>query len=211
MELIFKGEVSELFAFQSVQKAPTEEPSCTPNTPNTNQEQRKDMIEALELQISDLKNEAQSIKGAIGTTEHYLLPLRNRNVSIEDITKLLEENLSHLTKKEQNFKEQIAARERRILILKNSSNPSDWETDMLERLMNGYIDKGPIENTLRYFGYEEDSGKIECRNHWSKYEYLEKLSSLPKMIHSYLKDKKFKLVFDYDPSYPNTLIQIFRE
>lgn len=102
---------------------------------------RRFMIEALELQISDLKNEAQSIKGAIGTTEHYLLPLRNRNVSIEDITKLLEENLSHLTKKEQNFKEQIAARERRILILKNSSNPSDWETDMLERLMIGVLQR----------------------------------------------------------------------
>ena len=111
------------------------------------------MIEALELQISDLKNEAQSIKGAIGTTEHYLLPLRNRNVSIEDITKLLEENLSHLTKKEQNFKEQIAARERRILILKNSSNPSDWETDMLERLrVNAYWPTA--------YGKGDDSEKI---------------------------------------------------
>ena len=77
--------------------------------------------------------------------------------------------------------------------------------------MNGYIDKGPIEDTLCYFGYEKDSENLKCRNHWSKYEYLGKLLSLPKMIHSHLKDEKFKLVFDYDPNYPNTLIQIFRE
>ena len=65
-----------------------------------------------------------------------------------------------------------------------------------------------IENTLRHFGYPEDI-KTTLYRQWDKSEYLKKLSFLPEYIDFALQDKPFKLVFDYDPDYPNTLIQIF--
>ena len=208
MELILKGAPGELFTFQSVQKAPTEEPSCTPKTQS---EQYKDMIEVLELRISELKNERQLFQDMMSMAKYYLSISKDKNMSIGDITKFLEDNIPRFEKKEQTLKEEIAAWERRIFQLKNGVDLPLQKSDTLELLMSGYIEKGPLKNTLRYFGYEEDSKKAECCNHWSKYEYLEKLFGLPKTIHAYLKDKKFKLVFDYDPDYPNTLIQIFRE
>ncbi len=211
MELIFKGAPGELFVFGTAQKAPAEEPSCTPSAPKNQSEQHKDMIEVLELRISELKNERKLFQDMMSMAKYYLSISKDKNMSIGDITKFLEDNIPRFEKKEQTLKEEIAAWERRIFQLKNGVDLPLQKSDTLESLMSGYIEKGPLKNTLRYFGYEEDSENLKCRNHWSKYEYLEKLFGLPKMIHSYLKDNKFRLVFDYDPDYPNTLIQVFRE
>lgn len=43
MELILKGAPGELFVFGTAQKAPAEEPSCTPSAPKNQSEQHKDM------------------------------------------------------------------------------------------------------------------------------------------------------------------------
>ena len=75
-------------------------------------------------------------------------------------------------------------------------------------LVEKYEAKCPIENTLRHFGYPEDI-KTTLYRQWDKSEYLKKLSFLPEYIDFALQDKPFKLVFDYDPDYPDTLIQIF--
>lgn len=80
--------------------------------------------------------------------------------------------------------------------------------DEFRLLLEKYEAKGPIENTLRHFGYPEDI-KTTLYRQWDKSEYLKKLSFLPEYIDFALQDKPFKLVFDYDPDYPNTLIQIF--
>lgn len=75
-----------------------------------------------------------------------------------------------------------------------------------EEIMRRYDAKGPIEDTLRHFGYREAT---KWHQHWDKSEYLKKLLFLPEFINIELKHKKFKLVLDYDPDYPNVLIQFF--
>ncbi len=82
-------------------------------------------------------------------------------------------------------------------------------TEEFEELMRRYDAKGPIENTLRHFGYSEIQEESEWRQHWDKSEYLKKLLFMPEFINIELKHEKFKMVLDYDPDYPNALIQFF--
>ncbi len=70
--------------------------------------------------------------------------------------------------------------------------------------------KGPISKTLLYFGYPTNEQNIQNRDHWHKSELPVNLSRIPDIIQLYLKrNTRFKLVFDYDPIYPNALIQFF--
>ena len=70
--------------------------------------------------------------------------------------------------------------------------------------------KGPIAKTLLYFGYPVNAQNIENSEHWHKSELPENLSCMPDIIQLHLKrNTRFKLVFDYDPVYPNALIQFF--
>ena len=78
-----------------------------------------------------------------------------------------------------------------------------------EEIMRRYDAKGPIEDTLRHFGYLESRKESEWHQHWDKSEYLKKLLFLPEFINIELKHEKFKMVLDYDPDYPNALIQFF--
>ena len=67
--------------------------------------------------------------------------------------------------------------------------------------------KGPIAKTLLYFGYPVNAQNIENSEHWHKSELPENLSCMPDIIQLHLKrNTRFKLVFDYDPVYPNALI-----
>lgn len=143
MELILKGTPGELFTFQSAQKAPTEESSCTPSTPKNQSEQYKDMIEVLELRISELKSERQLFQDMMSMTKYYLSLSKDKNTPIDDITKFLEDNISRFEKKEQTLKEEIAVRERRIFQFKNGVDLPLQKSDTLESLMSGYIEKGP--------------------------------------------------------------------
>lgn len=78
-----------------------------------------------------------------------------------------------------------------------------------EEIVRRYDAKGPIENTLRHFGYSEIQEESEWHQHWDKSEYLKKLLFAPEFINIALKHKKFKMTLDYDPDYPNVLIQFF--
>lgn len=78
-----------------------------------------------------------------------------------------------------------------------------------EEIVRRYDAKGPIENTLRHFGYSEIQEESEWHQHWDKSEYLKKLLFAPEFINIALKHKKFKMALDYDPDYPNVLIQFF--
>ena len=70
--------------------------------------------------------------------------------------------------------------------------------------------KGPISKTLLYFGYPANEQNIQNSDHWHKSELSENLSRIPDIIQLYMKrNTRFKLVFDYDPIYPNALIQFF--
>lgn len=72
--------------------------------------------------------------------------------------------------------------------------------------------KGPIAKTLLYFGYSVNAQNIENSEHWNKSELPENFSRIPDTIGLYLKrNRRFKLIFDYDPVYPNALIQFFDE
>ena len=70
-------------------------------------------------------------------------------------------------------------------------------------------DKEALEKIFQRFGYLEDKENTEYLNCQNKSKYLERLFPLLEYINKALKNKRFKLVFDYDPDYPDTLIQIF--
>ena len=88
-------------------------------------------------------------------------------------------------------------------------NAGKITAEEFEEIMRRYDAKGPIEDTLRHFGYSESREVAEFRQHWDKSEYLKNLLSMPEFINIELKHKKFKMVLDYDPDYPNALIQFF--
>ena len=72
-----------------------------------------------------------------------------------------------------------------------------------EEIMRRYDAKGPIEDTLRHFGYSESREVAEFRQHWDKSEYLKKLLFMPEFINIELKHKKFKMEGTYENHHRN--------
>ena len=74
--------------------------------------------------------------------------------------------------------------------------------EMTERLKNG----PGLEEAMDHFGYETIG---EWNNLWlNTPEQLEMLSSLPEIIKTLGLDKRYQIIFDYDPDYPIMLIQM---
>lgn len=69
---------------------------------------------------------------------------------------------------------------------------------------------GPTpEEVLRHFGYPEDTQEkgvgIGC---WEKGTVFERFANLPELIPYLDKNKKIRIVFDYDPDFPRALLQV---
>lgn len=65
------------------------------------------------------------------------------------------------------------------------------------------------EEVLRHFGYPEDTQEkgvgIGC---WEKSKTFDNLADLPGLIPYLDKNKKIRIVFDYDPDFPRALLQV---
>lgn len=65
------------------------------------------------------------------------------------------------------------------------------------------------EEVLRHFGYPEDTQEkgvgIGC---WEKSKIFNNLADLPELIPYLDKNKKIRIVFDYDPDFPRALLQV---
>ena len=65
------------------------------------------------------------------------------------------------------------------------------------------------DEVLRHFGYSEDTQEkgvgIGC---WEKSTVFERFAKLPELIPYLDKNKKIRIVFDYDPDFPRALLQV---
>lgn len=67
----------------------------------------------------------------------------------------------------------------------------------------------PSEEIFRHYGYPEDTpNKGVAVGYWEKDEAFDRLAFLPELIPYLDRSKKVQIIFDYDPDYPRTLVQV---
>lgn len=65
------------------------------------------------------------------------------------------------------------------------------------------------EEVLLHFGYPKDTPEKGVGiGRWEKSKAFEKLANLPGLIPYLDKNKKIRIVFDYDPDFPRALLQV---